>query len=105
MAGDWPDRLKKAVGFQWDSGNARKNAHQHQVSCEEAEQVFFNLPLLLEDPAHSTHELRLKAFGKTREDRFLTISFTLRGQLIRIISARAMSRKERRVYEEKQDKG
>ncbi len=102
---EWHEQIEKAQGFQWDSGNSRKNEHKHQVSCEEAEQVFFNQPLmLLDDPKHSKNELRIRAFGKNNAGRLLTISFTLREDLIRIISARSMHRKERTIYEEQNKK-
>lgn len=94
--------LSQITGFEWDSGNARKN-EKHGVSTAEAEQVFFNAPLLLlEDAAHSQYEPRLHALGKTDEERTLHITFTLRqsGGLIRVISARDMHRKERAVYEQ-----
>jgi uncharacterized protein len=88
-------------GFDWDAGNARKN-EKHEVSMAEAEQVFFNQPLLLlDDASHSQAEPRLHALGKTDVGRTLHITFTLRqfGQLIRVISARDMHRKERAIYE------
>ncbi len=69
----------------------------------EAEQVFFNTPLLfLEDTAHSEEEVRIHALGKTDEERALHITFTLRkaGTLIRVISARDMHRKERTIYDQ-----
>ena len=94
--------LSKVVGFDWDEGNARKN-EQHSVSAAEAEQVFFNFPLLvLSDVKHSGAEPRFHALGKTHDGRRLHISFTLRnsGQLIRVISARDMHRKERVIYEQ-----
>jgi uncharacterized DUF497 family protein len=94
--------LSNVVGFEWDDGNARKN-EQHGVSMAEAEQMFFNSPLLiLQDARHSDIEPRFHALGKTYEGRQLHISFTLRdaGQLIRVISARDMHRKERTVYEQ-----
>ncbi|MBP3979314.1 MULTISPECIES: BrnT family toxin [unclassified Acidovorax] len=90
------------TGFNWDDGNARKN-DKHGVSMAEAEQVFFNAPLLLvEDTNHSQTELRLHALGKTDDGRALHITFTLRqsGALIRVISARDMHRKERAIYEQ-----
>lgn len=95
--------LSKISGFNWDAGNARKNEKKHDVSMAEAEQVFFNAPLLLlEDAAHSQDEPRLHALGKTDEGRELHITYTLRkeGQLIRVISARDMHRKERLIYEQ-----
>ncbi len=97
---EWRSQLEKTQGFQWDFGNSKKSVHKHQVSCEEAEQVFFNRPLLLlEDPHHSKTELWIKAFGKNNTGRLLTLSFTLREDCIRIISARPMNRKEKKNYE------
>jgi uncharacterized DUF497 family protein len=94
--------LAKITSFDWDEGNTRKN-EKHGVSMAEAEQVFFNTPLLvLEDIKHSRHELRFHALGKTDNVRLLHITFTLRGASneIRVISARDMHRKERLVYEQ-----
>ena len=94
--------LSKIIGFNWDDGNARKN-EKHGVSTADAEQVFFNVPLLLlDDASHSQKEPRLHALGKTDEGRTLHITFTLRrsGQLIRVISARDMHRKEGAIYEQ-----
>lgn len=89
------------TGFDWDEGNARKN-EKHAVSKAEVEQVFLNKPLLLaEDLKHSQWESRFHALGRTDKDRWLHITFTERenGTLIRPISARSMSRKERAAYE------
>ncbi len=92
--------LNKISGFDWDDGNARKS-DKHGVSMAEAEQVFFNAPMLvLEDTNHSLSEPRLHALGKTDDGRTLHITFTLRdsARLIRVISARDMHRKERAIY-------
>jgi hypothetical protein len=73
------------------------------VSRAEAEQVFFNEPLLLpDDPRHSDVEPRFHALGKTLEDRQLHLSFTLRkvATMVRVISARDMSRKEKAIFEQ-----
>jgi len=94
--------LTRISRFDWDEGNARKN-DKHNVSMAEAEQVFFNEPLLvIEDTKHSQGEYRLHALGKTNEDRALHITFTLRNasESIRVISARDMHRKERTIYEQ-----
>jgi uncharacterized protein len=94
--------LSKVIGFEWDEGNARKN-EKHGVSMAEAEQVFFNTPLLtLSDAKHGETEPRFHALGKTNEGRQLHIVFTLRDadQRIRVISARDMHRKERVIYEQ-----
>ena len=91
---DWT-RVK---GFEWDDGNARKSGDKHGVNQAEAEQVFFNEPLLIvDDPRHSVHEPRLHALGQTDEGRPLHVTFTLRrgDTRIRVISARDMSWKER----------
>jgi uncharacterized protein len=92
-------RLAQATGFEWDAGNATKNWAKHEVSQAECEQVFFNAPLVLAaDPAHSAHEDRFFALGQTDGERLLLVVFTLRGPLVRVISARPMSRGEREVY-------
>ena len=94
--------MNNISGFNWDDGNARKN-EKHGVTTAEAEQVFFNAPLLiLEDAAHSHQEPRFHALGVTDDGRMLHITFTLRqsGGLIRVISARDMHRKERTIYEQ-----
>jgi len=89
-------------GFDWDEGNDRKSLDKHGVGQPEAEQVFFNEPLLVvADVGHSLNEMRVHALGKTDSGRLLHITFTLRdgGRLIRVISARTMHRKERVRYE------
>lgn len=90
-------------GFDWDAGNARKSVEKHDVGRAEAEQVFFNEPLLvLEDRGHSAAEARFHALGATDDGRRLHVTFTLRGGgvRLRVISARDMSRKERKIYGE-----
>jgi uncharacterized DUF497 family protein len=90
------------VGFDWDEGNARKNA-KHGVTQAEAEEVFLHRPLVLApDVAHSSAgEPRFHALGVTRAGRRLHLTFTIRrsGSLIRFISARDMHRKERAIYD------
>jgi len=90
------------VGFQWDTGNAHKSNEKHAVSQGEAEEIFFNQPLLIAgDEKHSLEERRYLALGITSLGRLLSVVFTLRKQatLIRVVSARPMSRKERAFYE------
>jgi uncharacterized DUF497 family protein len=94
--------LARITGFDWDDGNARKN-DKHGVAQAQAEEVFFNQPLLmLDDLLHRDQEARYHALGKTLEGRLLHVTFTLRGggTLIRVISVRDMHRKERSVYEQ-----
>jgi len=90
-------------GFDWDEGNRRKSTDKHGVSQSEAEQVFFNEPLLIvRDVLHSGIESRFHALGRTDLGRLLHVTFTLRrdDRLIRTISARPMHRKERDRYEQ-----
>ncbi len=81
-----PEFFPDIEGFQWDEGNASKSSGTHGVSWTEAEQVFMNRPV------------RYFAFGRTNGGRVLTVVFTIRGTLLRVISARPMSRRERRGY-------
>lgn len=93
--------FSRVVGFDWDEGNARKSADKHGVSQAEAEQTFMNEPLVVAtDVRHSELEPRLHALGRTDAGRALHLTFTLRsgGTLLRVISARDMSRKERARY-------
>ncbi len=93
--------LSGVNGFDWDEGNREKNWINHQVSTGECEEVFFNLPLLLQpDPAHSSTESRYFVLGQTNAGRHLFIAFTLRNDKIRVISARDMSKKEEVAYDE-----
>ena len=94
---DWT----RITGFDWDEGNARKSIAKHDVSQAEAEQAFFDPRLLVvPDAPHSEREPRFHALGQTDQRRRLHVTFTLRndGTLIRVISARDMSRKEREFY-------
>ncbi len=92
-------RLHDCLGFEWDKGNIDKNWIKHKVSSSECEQIFFNRPLLIQDDIlHSESEERFYALGKTDTNRFLFVVLTTRNNLIRVISARDMSRKERRMY-------
>ncbi len=94
--------LPKFIGFQWNKGNIGKNWRKHRVSDAEAEEVFFNAPLVLTpDIKHSKTEGRYYALGQTNKKRFIFISFTTKGEFIRIISARDMNKKERLKYYEK----
>lgn len=95
------ERLAQVDGFQWDEGNVEKNWRSHRVAASECEQIFFNEPLLAaDDPSHSHQESRFYALGQTDAGRLLFIAFTIRGTWVRVISARDMSRKERKVYGE-----
>ena len=91
--------ILQCTGFQWDDGNSEKNWNSHQVTKSECEQLFFNQPLLIgNDKEHSNTETRYYALGQTDDERQLFIVCTIRDNLIRVISARDMSKKEREVY-------
>lgn len=97
MEADW-------LGFDWDEGNAQKNWEKHGVADSECEEVFFNQPLILRhDPRHSSPEPGWHAFGQTDRGRRLLISFTVRRQLVRVISACETTRRERRFYTSYED--
>ena len=86
-------------GFDWDHGNINKNWVKHAVTDSECEQVFFNQPfIVLPDLKHSISEKRFYALGHTDANRRLFVVFGLRKNLVRIISARDMNRKERKEY-------
>jgi uncharacterized DUF497 family protein len=92
--------LTECVGFDWDAGNSGKNWTKHRVSDSECEEVFFNSPFVVRrDLEHCAEEFRLYALGQTDRSRGLFVVFTIRGKLIRVISARDMTRKERRTYQ------
>ena len=95
------EALVACTGFEWDEGNLLKNWEKHSVAPSECEQVFFNRPLIAaHDLQHSQSEARYYLLGQTDSHRKLFLVFTVRGSLIRVISARDMSRKERKRYED-----
>jgi uncharacterized protein len=92
--------MQEINGFDWDNGNKSKSLIKHTVTIEEAEQVFMDqLAMFFEDREHSDIELRFKVLGVTRQDRLLTVAFTIRNNKIRVVSARDMQRNERLVYD------
>lgn len=92
--------LSEPVAFDWDSGNIDKNFKKHGVTSKEAEEVFTNKPLLVsQDFKHSLKESRFQALGITSKKRLLFISFTIRKDKVRIISARDMNKNEEVIYE------
>ena len=95
----FPDDLADCTGFQWDAGNSGKNWERHHVTQGETEQVFFNRPVRVAPAKEVQREPRYAALGQSSAGRLLTVVFTIRGTLVRPISARDMSRRERRLYE------
>jgi uncharacterized protein len=97
--------IDNCTGFEWDKGNSLKNWLRHQVTQGECEQVFFNEPLIIHhDEKHSGEEQRWFLLGRTDAGGLLFIVYTVRKNLIRIISARDMNKRERRIYDEQTKK-
>ena len=94
-----PADFPAAVGFEWDPANLLQN-EPYSVSDAEAEQVFFNEPLLLLEPAHAAPGRRWQALGRTNGHRLLKVSFALRAEpgRLRIVSSRPMHHRERKIY-------
>ena len=87
--------------FEWDPKKGEANERKHGVSFQEAATIFGDpLAITFTDPDHSVNEERYLTFGLSRFDRLLVISHADRGHRARIISARPMTREERRIYEE-----
>ena len=94
----FPD-LPRIERFDWDRANVQKNWDRHRVAFYECEEVLLRGPVLLPDLWHlGRGESRFFALGKTVRERLLTVVFTVRDNKVRVISARDMSRKERKVY-------
>ncbi len=90
-----------AYRFEWDDNKARFNLRKHGVSFDEASTVFDDpLAAIFDDEAHSSAELRELIIGHSIAGRLLVVSFTERpGEILRLISARVATRKERQDYE------
>lgn len=92
--------LPEPITFEWDSGNKDKSVVKHNISNKETEEIFLDKQIfVIEDAKHSKKEKRFHALGKTRNRKILFISFTLRRDKVRVISARPASRKEVKIYE------
>ena len=98
------DELRRCTGFHWDDGNSEKNRIAHRVTRSECEQVFFGQPIVIaRTGGQQRDESRYYALGRTEMSRRLFIVFTVRGANVRVISARDMSRRERRAYQSAQE--
>ena len=87
--------------FEWDPKKATANVQKHDVKFQEAATVFGDpLAITFEDPDHSTDENRYITFGLSLQKQLIVVSHTERGDRTKIISARLMDRKERKIYEE-----
>jgi uncharacterized DUF497 family protein len=87
--------------FEWDTGKSQENEQGHGVTFVEATEVFDDdHSSSVRDPDHSQVEERYLIFGATRGGKHLVVSYTERGDRIRLISARQMTPRERRSYEQ-----
>ncbi len=87
--------------FEWDPKKADLNERKHGVAFQEAATVFGDpLAVTFEDPDHSINEHRYITFGLSFYKRLLVVSHTDRGEGVRVISARKMTRREKKIYEE-----
>ncbi len=94
------DNALSAAEFEWDRGNVDKNRERPRGAYVECEEVLLGRQFIItKDTAHSTEEDRYQVLGKTDEGRILFLAFTLRGNRIRVITARDANRKERKAYE------
>ena len=100
------EQISQARGFDWDESNVIKIWEKHSVSQSECEQIFFNEPLVVaDDVMHSDVEQRYYVLGATNQGRTLFLVFTMRGDLIRVFTAREINRKERRLYQDAKEEG
>lgn len=91
----------RPLEFDWNEANKDKNWEKHKVDFRECEEVFSNEQLkTFYDIKHSQEENRFIALGITGKGRRLYVVFMIRDRKIRVVSARDMSRKERRLYEQ-----
>lgn len=96
-------RLSIPLAFDWDEGNINKNLKKHGIHHKESEEIFFNKPLrMFKDKKHSSREKRFVVLGLTNKKKFLCAVFTIRRKKVRIISIRAQSKRERKIYEQKE---
>lgn len=89
------------MDFEWDRRKAKYNRRKHRISFEEAHTIFSDpLARIFDDPDHSIREDRELIIGHSNRGRLLVVSFTERDDRVRIISARAATKRERKEYEE-----
>ena len=91
-----------ALAFEWDSRKAAANEKKHGVTFKEASTVFGDpLGWFQADETHTVDEERVRLLGRSSRNRLLAVLFTNRGdELVRVISARLATPRERRKYEE-----
>lgn len=92
--------LRCLVEFEWSLSKAASNLEKHEVSFEEATTVFGDpFSYTFADPDHSENELRFLLVGSSAAGKLLVVSYTERKSGIRLISARRLTKHERKLYE------
>lgn len=92
--------LPEPLEFEWDSGNIEKNFAKHRITNKQIEEAFtVKNSYIMEDVRHSLMEQRYMLWSRLIMDGYITVIFTIRSSRIRVISARPMNKKERKVYE------
>ncbi len=93
----------KNVKFEWDDNKNNQNQEKHDVPFELAQYAFADPDrIIAEDLSHSQDEKRYYCFGKVGKG-IITVRFTYRGNIIRIIGA-GYWRRGRKLYESKTKK-
>ncbi|MGH9931415.1 MAG: BrnT family toxin, partial [Pyrinomonadaceae bacterium] len=93
--------LSVRMQFEWDPKKAKSNLRKHRVSFSEASMVFSDVfSFTYDDAAHSYGEQRYVTLGMSDQSRVLVVAHTMRGEQVRLISARKATPRERRAYEE-----
>ena len=91
--------FSKVEGFEWDAGNLTKSLQKHRISNEEAEEIFFRDPWVVDTTRIEDQEPRWAVLGRSERARVLRIVFTIRARKLRVISARVASKQETKLYE------
>lgn len=95
---------KGDLEFEWDENKAEANFRKHKITFEHAKTIFADpFSITISDPKHSAGEKRLIDIGTAADGKVLVVSYTERGQKIRLISCRKATRAEREIYEEKEE--
>lgn len=92
------------LAFEWDEAKAVANLKKHRISFEEAKTVFTDpFSITVDDPKHTADERRFVDIGAAASGKVLVVSYTQRGEKIRLISCRKSTKSERKIYEEREN--
>lgn len=95
--------VENKLNFDWDEDKAAANFKKHKINFDEAKEVFGDpFAVTVNDPLHSVGEKRFIDIGRSLDGKTLVVSYTHRGQKIRLINCRKATKAERKIYEEKE---